>query len=237
MSAVRVAKPKTAPVSAERRSLLARLHQVKKQLGLDEETYRDKLEGHSAKRSAASLSDMEIRDVLRAWSRGLPEGDRAKATSPRAKAGLKEPFQRLIRALWINLFNLGELEDGTDAALDAFVARQAKVTALAFLRAHQAPAIVEALKDWIARTGVKLGDHIDPLVARRAIVRGQWSKLHALKAVHVPFEAALMNWMRGRIIPDRHDSLEGMSADQLDHAMRELGLWIRKTKSESSRRG
>jgi hypothetical protein len=40
--------------------LLAKIHIAKKELGLDEDTYRDSLEGQTGKRSAALMTDREI---------------------------------------------------------------------------------------------------------------------------------------------------------------------------------
>ncbi|BCW89984.1 hypothetical protein sos41_31520 [Alphaproteobacteria bacterium SO-S41] len=219
--------PKPA-VSFERKRLLGLVHQLKSRLRLDDATYRDKMAGHTGKRSAADLSDIELRDLLAAWSRALPEDERGAFTGGRAPSTLTEPFQRLVRALWISLYHLAGVTDGSDAALDKFVARQAKVTALRFLRAGAAPGVVEALKDMLAKEGAQLPAKIVGNEGRQAVVRAQWSKLHKLGAVTVPFEDALTSWMHGPIVPGRRP-LSQLTSDQLDQAITKLGDWIRLT--------
>lgn len=222
-------------VGQGRRMLLGRVHKLQKRLGLDDDTYRDKLQATIGKRSASGASDAELRELLRMWARELPEDERAAFTSGARKSDLKEPFQRLIRALWIDLYHLGALDsDGSDTALDAFVRRQCEVSALRFLRAGDAPAVIEALKAMLARAGVKLGSHIDGTETRRLVVRTQWSRLAQLKAVHVPFEPALMKWLEGRVTTGTR-GLSSLSDDQLDAAMVLLGDWIRRVQAKTGK--
>lgn len=218
-----------APVSAERKRLLFLVHALKKALGLDDDAYRAKLAGHSGKTSAADLNDGSLRELLNHWSRDLPEAERVRFTGAgwRAQSKLPEAHQRLVLALWISLARLGVLTDASDKALDAFVARQAKVTALRFLRAHAAPGVIEALKDWLAREGLELPGEIDGMDARRSLVRAQWAKLHRMGVRRLPYEEALMAWMlQERLIPGVR-SLLGLTEDQLDAAARRLEAMIR----------
>ena len=227
-AALRISKP--SPVPAERRRLLARLHQLKKRLGLDDDTYRDALYAMCQRRSAGDMTDSQILETLNAWSRRLPDNERGPFTSGlRAPSKLKEPYQRLIKALWINLYNLGALSDGSDKALDAFVKRQAGVEALSFVRAHQAPALVEALKDWLRRDGLDFGDEIDGHAARVSLVIRQWAVLFKLRAVQLSFREALESWATQRLKLGRR-GLNQLSEDQLDTLARDLGDWIRKVK-------
>ncbi len=233
MSAVRRAKARPA-VSPERRRLLARVHQLRQRLGMDEDTYRDALWAQSHQRSAADMTDSQLMETLHRWSQRLPEGERAAFTSTRAASGLKEPFQRHIRALWIDLYHLGELSDGGDAALDAFVARQAKVTALRFLRAEAAPAVAEALKSWLARVGAEIPASADGHTARLIVLRAQWARLRALGALRMDTFGALSRWASTTLKLGARN-VEQMSDDQLDHLIREAGAWVRRVKAKSDR--
>lgn len=232
------------PVSDDRRRLLARVHQLKKQMGLDDDTYRAKLMATSGKTSAGDLSDGSLRELLNLWTRDLPAAARAPyvGADRRAVGTLKEPFQRFVRALWIALYNLGEVEDGGDKALDAFVERQAKVASLRFLRAGDAPGVTEALKDWCRRVGFNVPERrasqrtpdgaSQGTEARMILVRAQWARLYALNAITVPFEDSLMNWMeRQRLITSRRGLVQ-LTEDQLDTASKALGVWIRKAKAK-----
>lgn len=228
MTAARKPRAVKPAVSPERRRLLAQVHLAKKALGLDDDAYRAKLKGHTGAESAADLDDLRLRDVIRAWSRDLPAEARGRVGASR-RGGLKEPFQRLVRALWISLYNLGEVDDGSDAALDAFVSRQVRVSALRFLRAHDATSVVEALRDWLARAGVDDGV-VGEIDSRVAVVRAQWRRLADWGATRVAHEGGLSGWMHGRVTPGRR-AVDQLSTDQLDDAIRQLGDWIRAVKA------
>src|SRR3546814_5673177 len=60
-----------------------------------------------------------------------------------------------IRALWWSLYWLGAIEDPKDRPLDAFVKRQTGMSSLRFLDHRKAASVIEALKSWAAREGVR----------------------------------------------------------------------------------
>lgn len=74
-----------------RRSLLAKVHIGAKALGLDDDTYRDMLEGLTGQRSAGKLSDKQLVLVLAGMrKRGWNEEDQRparKKPTPRATPG------------------------------------------------------------------------------------------------------------------------------------------------------
>lgn len=63
-----------------------------------------------------------------------------------------------IRALWWTLYWLGAIDDPKDAPLSAFVKRQTGVDRLTFLDHRKAFSVIEALKSWSAREGVRWPD-------------------------------------------------------------------------------
>ncbi len=227
------AAQKKPPVTTERRRLLARVHQLRVALGMDEDTYRDALYAMAHQRSAGDMTDSQLMETLKVWSGRLPVSERAPFTSGlRAGSKLREPYQRLIKALWINLHNLAALADGSDKALDAFVQRQSGVAALAVVRADKAPASIEALKDWLRREGLDFGDQIDAHAARASLVRRQWYALHKLGAVRLSFADALDAWASSFLHLGPR-SIAGLSVDQLDAVARELGSWLRREKAKA----
>ncbi len=86
-----------------RRALLAQVHIAKKQLGLDDPTYRAVLERETGKRSAADCSDTALRRVLDGVLNVLPGG-----TPPTGPPGRKnrltkrslKPWVRKVYKLW-----------------------------------------------------------------------------------------------------------------------------------------
>lgn len=126
-------------------SALAAIHVARKQLGLDEDTYRAVLVRVTGKASAAAMSEAERQSVVQELRR--------HGFKP-ARKGLEGPYAKKLQALWIAGWNLGLVRDRSDAAMLAFVARQTGIEHTRFLRdAADARKAVEALKGWIARDG------------------------------------------------------------------------------------
>jgi len=128
-------------------SSLAAIHVGRKQLGLDEETYRAMLCRVTGKSSAKDMSEGERAAVVREMRRcGF------KPSLRDIKKGIKGSFNkgkkarsglyRKLQALWIAGWNLGVVRDRTDKGLDGFIARKCGGVEV------QA---VEALKGWLGR--------------------------------------------------------------------------------------
>lgn len=62
---------------------------------------------------------------------------------------------RKARALWISLYQLGEVHNASDQALEAFAKRQLGCEKLAWARQSDAYKLIEALKSWAERAGWK----------------------------------------------------------------------------------
>lgn len=104
-----------------------------------------------------SLSDMTMGEIARLLdhlnrNRKAPAGHRAHIGK--------------VRALWWSLYWLGEVNETEDRAISAFVKRQTGVSALRWLDHRSAPSVIEALKDWLTRVGVKW-----PVAAETALVQ------------------------------------------------------------------
>ena len=124
-------------------SALASIHVAKKQLGLDEDTYRSLLQRVTGKTSAGAMSEGERGRVL--------DEMRRHGFKP-AKKAVEGPFAAKLQALWIAAWNLGIVRDRTDAALLEFVSRQTSISHTRFLiDAEDAAKVVDALKAWMAR--------------------------------------------------------------------------------------
>jgi CBS-domain-containing membrane protein len=78
---------------ANRNAMLAKVHVAKKQLGLDEDTYRDVLRRMVDRDSAAGLNEVQLDRVIHEFKR-LGWRPSADMRAGRSKVG------RLIRALW-----------------------------------------------------------------------------------------------------------------------------------------
>jgi phage gp16-like protein len=125
-----------------RRRDLAAIHVAKKQLGLDDDTYRDMLWAVGRVRSAADLDFAGRRRVLEHL-----QACGFRQRRPQAR----DPQSRKVRAVWLELKTLGALRDASEGALAAYVERATGVKALQWLSADQASRVIEQLKAWRKR--------------------------------------------------------------------------------------
>ena len=126
------------------RPALAKVAIARKELGLDEDTYRDILERLTGHRSAKDASDQQLGLVLDEF--------KAKGWTPRNPVVRKKPrlvsppAVRKARALWIGLADLGAVRDRSEAALESFARRQLGVESMDWSDAARLYKLIEALK-------------------------------------------------------------------------------------------
>jgi len=127
---------------------LAVIHMGKTALGLDEDTYRARLELSTGKRSAAALTEAERIKIIREM---IADG----ADLPLPRAGEQKPFpggtgkDRPTPSQWATIGRLArELgwQDGLeDSRLKSFIVRTAKVDGTRLLSRSKASAIITGL--------------------------------------------------------------------------------------------
>lgn len=222
---------------SHRRSLLAKVHIAKKQLGLDEDTYRAALRVATGKESAGACNLRELSDAIAAF-RAKGFQDRPAGGSKRAPAQAKAPGGKLadtphaakLRALWLSAYHLGIVRDPAESALGAFIKRQTGIDAMRWLPPEDAANAIEALKDWMAReAGIEWPKSRASAKAHRlAVIEAQWFRLIALKAVQIaslhaldPYIGRILDWPSVRI-------REAMTDREADEVIRALGDKIRK---------
>ncbi len=138
-------------VSAERRNLLARVHIARKELGLDEETYRAVLRRVADAASAADMSNDDLERVLAEFRRLGWRPQRAEGWRPKSP----KPWVRKVYALWGEAKRTGAFRDRRRSALRAFVKRQTGCDDPEWLTPQQAEKVIEAFKAMIARAREK----------------------------------------------------------------------------------
>jgi len=206
----------------------AAIHVAKKQLGLDDDTYRDLLDRVTGKRSAKDMSDAERQAVLEEMRR---QGGGFKPGSNGSRRPLEGRFAKKLQALWIAGWNLGVVRDRDDAALIAFVRRQTHIDHVRFLvDAAEARKAVEAIKAWLTReAGVDWGDDSDkPAWLREPgaqIAMAQWTILVNAGAVSRDFTAFR------HFVEDRSfRQLGQMTPGEWRRVMNTLGERVRKVR-------
>ncbi len=200
---------------ARRRRLIAAVHAAAKKAGLDEETRRDLMERVTGKRSAAEMTLSELGRVL-------------DAIHGRAAT---RPWQRLIAALWQDLAWLGEVQNPSQAALDAFVRRQTGRGGLRMLDARSADRVIEALKAWLHRAGVVAGAH---MCIEEAVAHALWDHLYARGRVAVADHAACHRYAcRVLGLP----AVRPLLPHEWRRVLPELGRWLRRVEGEKESSG
>jgi hypothetical protein len=126
---------------------LAMLHVAKKQLGLDDETYRFILKDKGGVESAKDLDRFGYEEVLDAFKKL-----RFRPTSPvrnfGRRRGMASPEQiGLIRQLWTQWASGGDPEKG----LNAWLERHYHVSALRFLPSDKASKAINGLRAMLKR--------------------------------------------------------------------------------------
>jgi len=259
----------TAPARQDdqRRRELAAIHTAKKQLGLDDDLYRDLLEGLTGKRSAGDLDAGERGRVIeRMREIGFQRKVATGRASDRPFAWHANKEHRLIAALWRDLWLLGEVEEPGPRALDKFVQRQAGVAALKWLAPEAAASVVQALKNWLARSGFELpsataarkrgltgeaklrpeaGEASVKDVKKLALtrlVKTQWARLEALGALTFKNDyhrrCALDSYFDDGVASCKKGVDHPMATPvELDKCAALLGAWIRSVRAARPKAG
>ncbi len=129
----------------DRRNMIAKLHIAKKQLGLDDDTYRANLERLTGKTSSRDMTPAEMETCLKDFSKkGF------KAVAKAGKSGL--PTTAKINALWLSGWNLGVIRNPSPQAMEAFILRQTGIAKAQWLiNPLDAMKVIDGLKAWLAR--------------------------------------------------------------------------------------
>lgn len=206
-------------------SALATIHVAKKQLGLDDDTYRAVLNRVTGKTSSAEMTEPErwaVVDELRRLG-----FEKASSGSRRALEGR---YAKKLQALWIAGWNLGVVRNRDDRALIAMVKRQTGIDHVRFVRdPADAVRAIEALKAMTAKAGVDWsdGNHL-PDYARRdgfRIALAQWSLLEK-----AGLRGAGITGLRGYVAAMTNKGLSVMTDADWIPVMNALGNEVRKVK-------
>lgn len=141
----------TAPNNPTRLRYIKLIHVARRELRMDDDTYRLMLSGMVGLEGATSSADLSVPNLQRVLEqlkqRGFKPRPNKVGTRPRAN----DEQSRKIRSLWLELHDLGEVRDPSEEALANFVKIMTKVSALQWLNVAQASRVIENLKQWQRR--------------------------------------------------------------------------------------
>ncbi|AIA72716.1 putative phage regluatory protein [Pectobacterium atrosepticum SCRI1043] len=130
--------------------LIKLIHIAKRDLQLDDDTYRQLLITVTGKTSTRDMTVPQLDNVLSAMKkRGFKIKAAKKANSSRPLDD--SPQSRKIRSLWLEMADAGIIRDRSEAALARWVKRETGVDSLQWLNSEQASIIIEKLKQWQRR--------------------------------------------------------------------------------------
>lgn len=141
----------SAPSNPSRVRLIKLIHVARRELRMDDDTYRLMLAGMKGLAGATSTADLSVPNLLRVLEQLKQKGFKVRPNK-KAKRPLADDEQsKKIRALWLTLHDMGAVRDPSEGALAKYVLRMTKVAALQWLTAAQASQVIENLKQWMGR--------------------------------------------------------------------------------------
>ncbi|MDX2094343.1 MAG: regulatory protein GemA [Alphaproteobacteria bacterium] len=211
-----------------RRGLIAKVHVAKKQLAMEDESYRSLLRRITGKDSAADLTKGQLESVLREFER-LGFSGTVRRTKP---GGLpSEPQAKLIRALWFNLYHLGELDNPAEDALVAYCHRMSGVARIEWMHSEQFDNVIRGLRGWLQRIGWENPTSED--IRALTILRLQ----HGVQDSPTDYSSlaakvATIRAQCNRIDQPMDKLMDLWSAEELDEIIRILGQTCRSVKAQ-----
>jgi phage gp16-like protein len=131
-------------MSDRRNKELARIHIMRSQIGMTEDSYRAMLQTVGRVKSAADLDVYGRSQVIAHLRALLPK-------QPNARHSQSHPQDKKIKALWHALAAAGVVHNDTGSALRAYICRQTGCERLEWLTSRQASQVIESLKKWKTR--------------------------------------------------------------------------------------
>lgn len=148
-------KPETADKIREREIRL--IHVAKRELRLDDETYRAMLFAVARVKSAKDLDWTGRKKVLdHMKARGFKVRRGGNAPARRSHDDRRDARYGKARKLFSLLAEAGHIEANTDQAFNAYLKRQTGMEHWRFLNGFQINTLIESMKTWCRRTGVEL---------------------------------------------------------------------------------
>ena len=132
----------------KRKLLIKLIHVAKRELAMDDDTYRGILLSIGNVNSSSKLSISKLELVLEHFKQAgfkiVPNkaGNLKRANDPQSKK---------IRALWLQLYDLGAVKNPSEYSLSLYAKRITGVSHLSWLSSDQSSQIIETLKRWIQR--------------------------------------------------------------------------------------
>jgi hypothetical protein len=138
----------------DRRAMIAKAHIAKKDLRLDDETYRAIIQRVAGAASCSACTNDHLAALLAEFRR------LGWNPAPAAKRSSRKPWVRMIYGIWADLRPL--LDDANEDTLRAFVKRQTRslknpdgIADPEWLDAPDGTRVIQGMQGWLARVRAK----------------------------------------------------------------------------------
>lgn len=164
-------------MAADRDRLIRVIHVARRELAMDDDTYRGILQRVGNAQSAKDLSVSNLQRVLDHMKAcGFKVRPNRKPSRPLAE----DPESKKIRAMWLFMHELGVVRDPSERALAAYVKRISHVDALQWTNGDQTLAVIESLKSWAMRFLPHLVRNLAPTVLALSMIEIERQDLQEL---------------------------------------------------------
>jgi len=130
-----------------RATLIKIIHVARRELGMDEPTYRAMLLNAGKADSTSKMDVRALQDVLEQAKRA---GFKVRSGKPDRRQDTSD-MGRKARALWLFLHHLGAVRDPSERALATYVRRIAKVDDMHWASGWAMASLIETMKKWAMR--------------------------------------------------------------------------------------
>ncbi|MDZ7887724.1 MAG: regulatory protein GemA [Pseudomonas sp.] len=144
----------------DRLRLIKLIHVARRELRMDDDTYRLLLSGMKGLGGATSTADLSVPNLYRVLEQLKQRGFKVRPSKKQRPLAADDQSKK-IRALWLTLHGVGEVRDPSEEALAKFVLKMTGVQALQWLSSEQASRVIENLKKWqlrVTRAAIKEGN-------------------------------------------------------------------------------
>lgn len=127
--------------------LIKIIHVAKRELRMDEDTYRQLLNTYAGIESTREMDTKQLNQIFDAMKK---IGFKVR-TKKKEKLTATDDQSRKIRALWLEMADEGFIHDCSERAISVYVHRITGVSRLDWLNSRAASCVIETLKKWQTR--------------------------------------------------------------------------------------
>lgn len=132
----------------KRKQLIKLIHVARRELRMEDDTYRLMLAGIPELEGVTSTADLSVPNLMMVLDVLKQKGFKVRPNKAGTRPRADDRQSKKIRHLWLALHDVGAVRNPSEEALASFVQGQTGVAALQWLTTAQASQVIEHLKKW-----------------------------------------------------------------------------------------